>query len=148
MCLLIYNQLTLSSDHVNYSSTQSEPIRRLVKKQDPLGGIQFTLGEAYFKCFQAFRNVRYTWQVPLSKGKLETSVRLAKLGVEAIGNGRLDALEIGNEPSKAMFGSVDAYVEKWQRYASAISGNISSLPSGPIFQGLGLRSETVPPFDM
>lgn len=79
---------------------------------------------------------------------METSVELAKLGVEAIGNDRLNALEIGNEPSEAMFGSVDAYVQKWQKYASAISGNISSLPSGPIYQGLGLRSETIPPFDM
>ena len=138
----------LGSDHVNYSSRQTEPIRRLVDKQDPLGGIQFTLGRAYFQCFQAFRNVRYTWQVPLSTGRMETSVKLAKLGVEAIGNDRLDTLEIGNEPSQAMFGSVDAYVQKWQKYASAISGNISSLPSGPIFQGLGLRSETTPPFDM
>ena len=119
-----------------------------MEKQSPLGGIQFTLGQAYFQCFKAFRNIRYTWQVPLSKGRLETSVKLAKLGVEAIGNNRLDALEIGNEPTQAMFGSVDVYVEKWQKYASAITGNISSLPSGPIFQGLGLRSETIPPFDM
>ena len=79
---------------------------------------------------------------------MKTSVKLAELGVEAIGNDRLEAIEIGNEPSQAMFGTVDAYVQKWQKYASAISGNITTLPSGPMFQGLGLRSESPTPFDM
>lgn len=133
---------------MNYSSTQTEPIKRLVAKQDPLGDIQFTLGLSYFQTFKSFTGVKYVWQVPLSKGAMKTSVKLAELGVEAIGNDRLEAIEIGNEPSQAMFGTVDAYVQKWQKYASAIVGNISSLPSGPMFQGLGLRSESPPPFDM
>ena len=139
---------------MRYVEDQKEPVKEIAK-QDPLGGIEFTVGPSYFQSFSALPSVKYVWQVPLSTGSMENAVTLAKLGVKAIGIDNLHAIEIGNEPSAAMYGkhgesddaAADSYMHKWLRYSSAISGNITNLPPR-IYQGFGFRSETNAPFDM
>ena len=92
--------------------------------------------------------MKYVYQAPLTVGSIHNTVTFAKLGLKAIGNERLHAIEIGNEPNLAGFKSPQAYVDKWLQYAEAVSGNLTTLPSGPVYQGLALASGATPPFNV
>ena len=86
--------------------------------------------------------------MPLGFGSLQNAINLAKKGLSAIGSNNLYALEIGNEPRNGTFGNQKNYMNEWLEYSKAITGNISGLPDGPLFQGLGLASSVNPSWNV
>lgn len=90
--------------------------------------------------------LKYVYQLPLTVGTIENTLEFGKRGLAAFGNRQLHAIEIGNEPNLGEFKKPTDYVDRWLRFAKAVSGALTSIPPGPIYQGLVLASEATPPW--
>lgn len=124
-----------------------EPVKEL--NSETKNEIEYQVESSFFDSFKRWPGFKWTYQVPLLFGTLENSVHLVELGVDAIGESNLFALEIGNEPKAAAFGNQQQYVNQWRDHAGAIAsdGNIS-LPTKQIFQGLTLGSGASPDWNV
>ena len=101
-----------------------------------------TIGPSYFESFQTFGNnsVQWVYMVPLAELDLANSVEETKVAVQSIGIDNIYAIEIGNEPDlyvSQMKRSVNygcqQYVVDWFNYVSALTGNITAIPSSSRF---------------
>ena len=127
-----------SEDQATYDPNQADA----VKWTTPNNGLTdpVSLGPRWLDAFKPIRRAKYTVEIPLATGTLETSVDFAKAVVGAIDPDALDALEVGNEPDlyvpqdkrRAPYGPPE-YVPQFIQYSNAIRAN-TSLPTGPFFQ--------------
>ncbi|KAH7053490.1 hypothetical protein B0J12DRAFT_57299 [Macrophomina phaseolina] len=104
-----------------------------------------TIGALWLYSFAnlpAFVNPRYTLQIPLARKDVANGIAFASASVEAMGEGKLDALEIGNEPNfypkygcgdrtdrDGSWGPVD-YAREWTRYAGNLMRGVEGLEGG------------------
>ena len=66
---------------------------------------------------------------------LQSSVAFTKRAYDAVGNEKLDSIEIGNEVSGYDNGyTVPDYVKDFKRYGAALHKGIPGLPDGPLYQ--------------
>ncbi|MCJ1327330.1 hypothetical protein MMC10_003998 [Thelotrema lepadinum] len=133
-------------DHTVYNHTLDKAVETL--PSSIRNGVEYYVGQPYFDSFANWPNLQWTYQVPLGFGSLENAITLAKKGLSAIGVDNLYALEVGNEPKSATFGTQQKYVDEWLEYSKAIAGNVSGLPNEPLFQGLSLGSSVDPSWNV
>jgi hypothetical protein len=100
-----------------------------------------TFGPAYFDAFATIPNAKYVIDIPMKKSNLENSKLFAKHAYQKVGQSKITALEIGNEPNN--YGKTQVrYVKEWGNWSAQISTAVGLDEDKKIYQAVALAAET------
>lgn len=85
-----------SGDKINYNESLTEPYTCDVQVCDSTSN--FTIGPSYFNAMKRFQNASMTIQAPMNTASMNNSMEFLRLAWNALGQDRVEAIAIGNEP--------------------------------------------------